>query len=127
MFWNRTVAGVAMLFAAVIVAHPGPSFAASHVDAAMGVMPSIPAGMGTNLQGGGNVGMEKSDEDDERSAKGVVMGNMPPSIAPADKMPPSIAPAAMMPPSIAPAGKVSQGLKGPPAAHKVMPYKALQK
>ena len=28
---------------------------------------------------------------------------------------------------LAPAPKALQGLKGPPAAHKVMPYKALQK
>ncbi len=42
MLTNRTVAGVAMLFAAVVLAHPGPAIAQADVDKAMGVLPSPP-------------------------------------------------------------------------------------
>ncbi len=43
------------------------------------------------------------------ATKGIIINNMPGS------------------PGMLSAGKVSRGLKGPPAEHKVMPYKALQK
>ncbi len=46
MFTNRTVAGVAMLFAAVILAHPGPAMAQADVDKAMGVLPPPGASKG---------------------------------------------------------------------------------
>ena len=42
MFTDKAAAIVAMVFAAVIVAHPGPAIAQADVDKAMGVMPSPP-------------------------------------------------------------------------------------
>ena len=48
MFTNRTVAGVAMLFAAFILAHPGPALAQADVDKAMGVLPP-PGGPGPSM------------------------------------------------------------------------------
>ena len=69
MFTNRTVAGVAMLFAAVILAHPGPAIAQADVDKAMGIiLQDKPAEFKPIGPGGGEVGMEKSDEDDEKPA-----------------------------------------------------------
>ena len=42
MFIDKAAAIVAMVFAAVILAHPGPAIAQADVDKAMGVMPSPP-------------------------------------------------------------------------------------
>ena len=42
MFIDKAAAIVAMVFAAVILAHPGPAIAQADVDKAMGVLPSPP-------------------------------------------------------------------------------------